>query len=679
MKLHRLTLRNFRQFQQGQITFAGDSKNNVTVIHGQNGSGKTTLLNAFTWVLYGEVDFDQGTSHLANEGVLAEAEPGDTVRVEVELEFEDEETEYEARRWADYRKKDPHDLDGEVVDEGLELMYQDESGAKSTRENPEVAIDQIVPPRLSNLFFFDGEDIDDLAGIDNQDQIKEAIQNIMGLTILERSISHLDTVAGRFEDTMKEYGSSELSELVDKKREVRAEIENREEKIEDIQSERDELHQDIQEIEKKLSYLDDSSSLQQERKRKEDKRDELEERVRDLESDLRSEITSRGYLAFVMPAIEETAKDLDELREQGKIPSELGNRFVDELLSEGNCICGRPLEEHTEAYEAVVAYKSDADFDGVDQAAIRIISHIGHISDERSALFEELESIVQKRKELSDDIASLNEQIDGITAELEDIDISDGHEQETPAELEATRQQKAKRREELLVERTELEKEIENYQTQLDELKKEIEAAREEEERAQLARTRMVAAETTRDTLREHFTDLQHQVRELSDDMVKQTFEEIASKGYRAEITDEFKLRITQKVGDNWVEVVKSTGERQIASLAFIGSLVSIAKRRYESDSESDYFTGGIYPIVMDSPFGALDIDHRRMVSEVIPGLAEQVVIMVTDSQWEGPVEQKMGSVMGAEYTLDFNEGTGRNEYPKSEIVPNEVVVEGGL
>ena len=40
----------------------------------------------------------------------------------------------------------------------------------------------------------------------NQDQIKEAIRNIMGLEILERSIGHLDDVSRKFRKEVQEHG-----------------------------------------------------------------------------------------------------------------------------------------------------------------------------------------------------------------------------------------------------------------------------------------------------------------------------------------------------------------------------------------------------------------------------------------------------------------------------------------
>ena len=59
MKLHKLTLENFRNFYgKHELAFSCDEKANVTVVYGANGSGKTTLLNSIIWLLYGITSSD---------------------------------------------------------------------------------------------------------------------------------------------------------------------------------------------------------------------------------------------------------------------------------------------------------------------------------------------------------------------------------------------------------------------------------------------------------------------------------------------------------------------------------------------------------------------------------------------------------------------------------------------
>ncbi len=666
MQLQQIELLNFRQFRNEAIEFAQSSDKNVTVVHGANGSGKSTLLNAFTWLLYDEVDFDTRPDRLASEGAMAEASTGESICVCVELDFLHDGTEYVARREIEYEKRADSDFDGELVDANMTVEYR-KDGQWEERLNPDNTLDQIIPKRLSGLFFFDGEDIDELAGIDNQDRIQEAIQNIMGLTILERSTRHLDTVADRFEDEVEKYASDELSDLISQKRDIQEAVDDLQRKLQDTKRSKDQVEQEIFDLEQKLERLDESAALQERRNEYREERSKIIENIEEINEQIRKEVSDYGFIPLSMPLIRETAEELDSMRERGLIPSELSNSFIDSLLESGSCLCGRELKPGTEHYRKVEAMKGEAIGDGVEQGALRIVGHLNRVSEEESEFFETVDEIIEERKELHDKLDDYDELIDEISSELQKLDQTTESGQ-TIGELESEREENERNRDTLISDIGGIEERIDHKKDELKSLKEEIEQQRDEHEEALLAKRRQKATELVEEELESSFSEFKNQVREWANDEIKKTFGEIASKNFTAEITEEFKLKIWQEVGDDRVEVDKSTGERQIASLAFIGSLVKIARQRYESENDSEYFTGGIYPLVMDSPFGALDKRHRQKVGEVIPTLANQVVVFATDSQWEGPVEEEMSDRIGEQFWLDYNPGESLGEYPQTKV-----------
>ena len=676
MRLRALTLQNFRQFRSESIKFGNGEDEQVTVIHGQNGSGKTTLKNAFTWVLYDSVDFSLRPDKLASQGAFAETDPGETVSVEVRLEFDHEDATYELIRRVEYQRQDETDFEGEVVDESVELRYETVDGDRGSRGNPRQAIEQILPQRLSNLFFFDGEYITRLSETQSQDEAREAIRNIMGLTIIERSITHLQAVEGRLEDELQEHADTELSALLDERAELRDELEDAEGALETAKNSRDELERDIAEIEDALEGIEDAANLQREREQIEQRLEDTTERIQETNDEIETELSTRANLVFAMPALEATAQELDQLRADGDLPSGISNEFVEQLLDQGECICARPLEPETESHQSVSEYKSSSETETIGQAAIQILSHLRGVRDDYDQYFERMDTLLERRAGLRKRRTDFEEQLDDISGKLEALDF-DPETGETPAELEQARTEKLAEREATSEEIGKLDTRIDEYEESIEDLNDEIEAARQEQGEAELARRRMQAAAEARRQLEGSFENLQQKVVTWSNDLVEETFSEIASKDYRAEITDEFELRIRDRLEGEYLEVEKSRGERQIASLTFIGSLVQIARERYESDSETEYFTGGIYPILMDSPFGALDDEHRRQVSRVIPRMAAQVVTLVTDSQWRGPVANELGNVAGYQYRLEFDPGDEAGSYPRTRVV-TETTPEGG-
>ena len=56
----------------------------------------------------------------------------------------------------------------------------------------------------------------------------------------------------------------------------------------------------------------------------------------------------------------------------------------------------------------------------------------------------------------------------------------------------------------------------------------------------------------------------------------------------------------------------------------------------------------------MDSPFGSLGPTYRRQVSDHITRLADQVIMMVTNTQWRGEVEQSLSGRIGKAYILQY-------------------------
>jgi DNA sulfur modification protein DndD len=325
----------------------------------------------------------------------------------------------------------------------------------------------------------------------------------------------------------------------------------------------------------------------------------------------------------------------------------------------------------------VASLKGEVSKDGVDQAAIQLIGAIDQLSARKSEFHSETDRLIQERERYEREIKTLEEKIDSISGELQEMETTtdDGL---TVGELETARAGKAQEKEELIEDRGAIKEQISKKQDTLEQKTKDIEELQDERAEALLARRRQKAAELVHQELDQSFAELRDTVREWSDRQVKATFDKIASKNYTAGIDENFSLTIfrTPEDGER-VAVDISTGERQIASLAFIGSLVQIARERYNENTEYDYFTGGIYPLVMDSPFGALDNTHRREVSRVIPGLGSQVIVLATDSQWEGPVRERMADRVGAQYWLDYKESGDQTGHPQTRLESEQAVTTG--
>jgi DNA sulfur modification protein DndD len=668
MEFDTLQVKNFRQYYGEQsVEFSQDDDQNVTVIHGANGAGKSALRNTFLWLFYNEVDLPQ-PEHIANERAMAQADVGDRIRIEVKLEFDHEERHYWTERYAEYEKQASDDLDGELVDEGAHVQYRDVDGKTVTPENPNTSLERFIPERLSHLFFFHGEEIDQLSRSDNQDKVREAIRNLMGLEILERSIRHLEWVQkNEFEEEMEEYGSEELTEYIAARDEKQEKLAENEERKEDIEESITETEDELESVKARLRELEDTRDLQQERDDLEEREEALRDEIDDINDSIRETCSEDGYLVFAMPAVQKTAEALEEKREKGEIPSEIKERFVEDRLDMGVCICGRDLIEGTEPYENVKNWKNRAGTNDLDQAATNITSRLRGIADSRSELFDEIEDDLRKRRERLDEINEIVERLDEISDQISE------KEKEDVKELERRRGTLQERITNLKKEKNQVENEIDRVKDKISDIEDDIQDAREEEEKSKKARRRFLAAQRAREELEAKFEAYQNQVREQVDEKVKDIFDEIISKNYWTEISEDYSLDVFKEVGgrSELVSAVPtSTGERQVASLAFIGALTYLTREQYKSNQDNVYFQGGVYPMVMDAPFGYLGTEYQRGVSQQIPTLADQVVVLVTEPQWEAEVKEHLERTAGRQYYLEYHDPEEEEgiEYEYTEI-----------
>ena len=649
MELISLRVQNFRQFYGEQsVHFSTDHDQNVTVIHGSNGSGKTTLLNAFTWLFYDNISLPK-PDKLVSERAVAEANSGDSITVSVSLVFEHEEAKYEATRVKEFGKREG--ISAVEQSSEIRLEFTDEHGNLKTRSNPGTMLNQIMPERLKEIFFFDGETIDELSAIDGQEKIQESIRNIMGLSILERSTRHLEHAVEKYEQIAQEQGSEELSNLISEKQNITQKITTKEETVKSHQQSKSETESEVSDIEDKLSQLEGSRELQVER-------DNLEQELTDIDSDLENinddiarEISERGFLPFAMPAVEQTGKMLQTKRDKGEIPSDIKTHFVEDLLELGECICGRPLETGTEAYNEVKGWRERAGSTEIEETAMSIVGRLSELGNDQEKLYSEVERHLSRRTQKANKKQEIQERLDEISSQLSD------EEQESIADLES-------RRNNLLGQIGEYDEKVRNLNADIGSLKDarktledEIAEAKEENEKAQLARRRAQAAAYLQSQVSTLFRQYQNEVRQNVNERVNEIFQNIIAKNYYAKISDDYSLQILKDVGDtSEIPVAQSQGERQVASLSFIATLISLARERYESDENATYFKGGIYPMIMDSPFGSLDPTYQERVSRMLPEMAQQVVVMVTQSQWSEAVANEMEHVAGEHYYFDYHD-----------------------
>ncbi|PFN25098.1 AAA family ATPase [Bacillus cereus] len=652
MILESISLKNFRQYYDFQsIDFSQSSTRNVTVVHGENGAGKTALLNAFSWCLYGELNLPN-SNNIINEHALNEIEINKEVEASVTIKFkqsvkdsEEYEKHYSLTRSVRAKKISVDNIS--YFEPEVKLEYKENGQSKIEIANIGVEINRILPEQLSSYFFFDGERIDNLSKESGTEEVKEAIKTMMGLEILERSILHTEGARKKFLGELKKYGDIETINLVEEIEELHKEKERLILEEKEFQKNGKIVVKQIKETEEKLRQIEDSKHLQQQRDSKSKELHIAEEELTSTRKKLAELMSKQGYLAFSSLAIEKAKDVLKNKQLNTNAYTGINASFINQLIEQKECICGTHLTPGAVEYNKVIDTKNYLAPVSLEHAIGEFKSDIKVTLDRKQQLFENMKEYRFQEHNSQQRIRLLNEEIEEIGKKISDKDS------EEIVTLE-------NKREQLIKQKTEMDKRVGVTQHQLKTISEQLEQKNNEREKlnqkaekATITEKRIKACDELIVAMTEIYKAREKRVKAQLQERVSKVYSSFLRKGYNIRLSSDYKLDV---INNNGNKVGMSQGERQITSLSFIGAIVDIAREQFNYKNATEFEEGGIYPIVMDSPFGALDSDHRERIAKGIPDLSNQVIVIVSTSQWKGEVAEKMSDKIGKEYKLLYND-----------------------
>ncbi|HIK26758.1 MAG: AAA family ATPase [Oscillatoriaceae bacterium SKW80] len=650
MKLKSIQLYNFCQFygKTPEIFFAEGEKCNTTIIHGNNGAGKTTLMNAFTWVLYEKFSAAfAAEEQLVNKRALAEAESGKPIVCWVEVGFEHDSKRYQVKRLCRaYRSENG------VIEHGKSELYMQVAGDDGRwfppRQPPEDIIGRILPESLHQYFFFDGERIEKIVRSNNKAEIAEATKELLGVEVLNRAIRHLGEAKKSLETELRGIGDVETKKLLSEKQNKELERE----KIITRQNEIEEELKKIVELKKtvnsRLLELSGAEELQRRRNELETQKESLQEQLKQENTALKKAISSRGYAVLLPEIVAEFRSIIEDLRRKGELPVGIKQQFVKDLLEQRQCICGAELLEGTKAYKLVQAWMEKAGMADIEEAAFQMNAQVNEIDDKIKQFWEEVDRASTNINNWRKEISQIETQLDEIKKKLRiypDEDI-----QQLQKRLDEIEQ----KINELHREKGANEQKINNFSAEIEKLSKQIEKQKMNEQRQVIAQRRIAAAQKAIDCLTEVKARLDKQFRRQLEKRVQEIFSQISFTPYVPKLSEKYELTLVENTSGREEIVAASTGENQILSLSFIGGIID-SVREWSKKNKLMGPDTSTFPIVMDSPFGSLDEIYRRQIARIIPKLANQLVVLVTKTQWRGEVEEEMMKYIGREYVLVYN------------------------
>ena len=610
LRLQRLEVQGFGPFAEPQV-LVFDNKPGVTVIYGENMRGKTSLLNAIRYAFFGTVVGRGSRARklhtITNRDLSAEGRYG----FSVSLSFDYDGQEFELVRSCTPRVENP--ANDEDYDQDVLLRRGTSALGPQERDR---ALQQIFPKEVSRFFLFDGELLQEYEELlinesEAGPKISEAIEKILGVPILKRGRSHLtklseeaDKAAAREaqKDAKTKGLGQALQQATEQKTAHQGEIARLQEQLGVLVAERAEIEEYLKGVQKYASLLQD--------------RDEATSRLEDAEkseklirADLQKAMSEAWRTLLKDPvraargaAQAEAERDLEELT------LTLRQRAVDT----GHCgTCDQDVAEPVRVkLQQSLAARGPAAKAGTVSEAMKRLADLSKFNEGDNT--GEVRQLWKRLRELELDQASLKDSIRELSATLRDADP------------ESLRRSKASLGE--IIDRIGVVKRaIEDEGRKADEidkniqrLKKQLDASGTIDLRASALRANILrrSAEVFGAAVDRYKAELRERVEKTATELFLSMTTEKHDYAALA-INDAYGLTIIHR--DGRAEEARSAGAEHVVALALMGALQNNAPLKG--------------PIVMDSPFGRLDESHTSNVVQVLPQMAEQVVLLVYEAE----------------------------------------------
>lgn len=637
MKLEYLKLNNFRQYYGEQtVRFAYDNSRHVTVIRGINGAGKTSLFTALNWCLYGESTDNMG------EFVSKRAVTEDTgiVETSVELGFKHEGIQYVAKRGREGFLFEQ--TVRAVSEETLSLSQIGTDGQFKPITNPNWKIGSILPSDVRAYFFFDGEKIDNFARPGHEDEVKNAVRKVLKIEAIDRAKVHLQKVASNYRSELKKHTKEgRLQESIARREKKQTERDKLSRTLKEQQQEIAAAQLHKEDMDAQLNEIESSRQLSEERKQIEEDVNELHRQEMQHWLDIR-DIANHGFVSLANPTIERAREILAEKRKRGDIPPGIRETFLNDLLAEMQCVCGRPIQDGSEEHQIILKRLNESVSSTLEITVLDTTSDLNHLSRQVKGILTDLKSLMDTRRELNSDIESREGRLEEISEQLKDFD------EDEVSKLEKNREKQTGTIKELEAKINHSKGRIEEKEKEISECDEEIKKARASEKQARYLQKCAALATDSARTAGEIYERFADDMRKTIEAEAQSIFQQLIWKeshfqgihlnaDYRLDVMDRYGMAARPEM---------SAGERQVLSLAFIAGMAKVARE------------GETVPLVMDTPFGRLSSAHREKITEHLPEIADQLILFVTDEELRDQDQARVNLApkIGAEYQLNFNQ-----------------------
>jgi len=641
----------------------------IVLFSGKNGSGKTTFVEGIRLCLHGSLalgdrvsrsDYEEHLLRKIHRPFQEGVTPPDSASIEMEFEFvrSGERHTYRVERSWHRTKKS--------VSENLSITEDGKPPEGLEEDQKDGFLRELVPSSAADLFFFDGEKIDKLTDEDEGSEILgRTVKSLLGLHLVDRLDTDLEVFISRRADE----DDSAVSEELEEARQEVERLKERQEELKIAQKENQEaLEEKVSAIETQRQRLKSEGGDYAERRDELERRKEvLEQKIETQEKHIQS--LADGIMPFaVAPQMCEKVRERLETERQHQkwktseqLIDEQIEQFADEVESDSFWEeVGIDPEEDTQEklLDALTdRLKASNPADSVDEDEVVIYASERERGKLNSWIDEALNGTPDKFRDATQTLTDLREELEEVEEDLsrvpQDLII-------TP--IVRTLNTLVEERNELQNEAEEIADELGTVEFKLERAENHLENVKERLEEEQKENERVQQALRTQKALRDYAERLKRKKLDILEDTLAGRFNELCRKETILDAVDidaeTFEV-VLHRGNETFGREALSAGETQLFAIATIWALREVS--------------GVPMPVIIDTPLGRLDDDHRStMIQTYLPRASHQVMLLATDAEVDEDVLGDLEPALSHTYRLRFDEDTQRTQVDEIDVTAGQ-------
>lgn len=532
--------------------------------------------------------------------------------------------------------------------------------------NAKAFINSVLPEDMAEYFFFHGEGVSNINNKQSGGKFRRAIRDILGFRLAETAVEDLKEINKKWTKELSELQNvnEKQSKLFKDKSIETDKIERLEKEIATLNSDREQIDADLEEINNQLRNCshDDAQKLQREVDVLNRRDSDINSKIRNSKFERQELIKKFGWIIFGQKLANQALDFIDEESLKARLPAPYDESLVRDLIERKYCICGRDLKIGTTEYSEVTKLIEKADNAGIRQKLMKARSGGSEIKSRMTDFLSTLQKVEQRLVELDVEKRDTEHELEDKQKQLKEIDI------EEVQKFESNKDNCKRKLSTLDQNIGSKKRDYESSKIRLHSIELELKRHGSGDVRISRLTEHQNFAEELIELCRSELDKHEKESKKTIAGKVNQTLQEFSRKDFKVRVSDDFSFSLVREDGKH---VAKSRGENLLLNLSFVSALIEFAQMR--SGASGDFLVKGTTaPFVIDAPFGELDNTYKRATAEFLPKRSRQLIFLLSSSHWSGTVDETIKNKVGAEYVLISSKSSPQNGKPEDQLVIGE-------